>query len=99
MAKVKGRSLPQLIRERHRELGLTQRKVVRCVNTPAVHVKHLESGKRHTPDEIVARMAKVLKTEDQHSYLLDNPGSCQLLDRQANPSAVSSCGSFLGDAC
>jgi hypothetical protein len=98
MAKVKGRNLAQLTRERHREPGLTQRKVTRSVNASAAYVKHPESGKRHSLDEIVARMAKVLGTEDQRLYLLDNPESCQPLDRQASPSAVSGWECFRSDA-
>jgi transcriptional regulator with XRE-family HTH domain len=98
MAKVKGGSFGQLIRERRRQLGLTQQKVARRVGASTPYVGHLESGKRHPSDKFVLRIATVLGFDGRELYFLVNPGARELLDERAQPSTSSSWESFRNDA-
>jgi len=88
MAKVKG-SFGQLIRERRRQLGLTQQKVACRINVSTAYVGHLESGKRHPSDKLVLRIANVLGFDGRALYFLVNPGARKLLDERAQPSISS----------
>ena len=97
MAKPKGRTFGQVIRERRRQLSLTQQKVARGINASTPYVGHLESGKRHPSDEIVARIANVLGLDGRELYFLANPGARELLDQRSQPSAASSWECFRKD--
>ena len=70
MSKVK---FGQLIRERRRQSDLTQEQVARQVGTSTPYVGHLEAGKRHPSDEIVARLADALGLDRRELFLLANP--------------------------
>ncbi|MGC1808785.1 MAG: helix-turn-helix transcriptional regulator, partial [Candidatus Binataceae bacterium] len=60
MARTKERNFGQVIRERRRQLDLTQEEVAHRIKTSTPYVGHLESGKRHPSDKIVTRLAEVL---------------------------------------
>ena len=98
MAKPKGRTFGQVIRGRRRQLGLSQQKVARRINTSTPYVGHLESGKRHPSDKTVARIANVLGFDGRELYFLANPKARELLDQRAQPNAASNWESFRNDA-
>jgi transcriptional regulator with XRE-family HTH domain len=97
MAKTKGRTFGQVIRERRRQLDLTQEEVAQRISTSTPYVGHLESGKRHPSDKIVTRLADVLGLERRELYFLANPGARELLNQQAQTSAASAWEAFRKD--
>ena len=60
MARNKERTFGQVIRERRRQLDLTQEEVARRIKTSTPYVGHLESGKRHPSDKMLTRLSEVL---------------------------------------
>ncbi|HEY6418696.1 MAG TPA: helix-turn-helix transcriptional regulator [Candidatus Binataceae bacterium] len=79
MARTKERSFGQIIRERRRTLDLTQEEVARRIKTSIPYVGHLESGKRHPSDKVVARLAEVLGLDRRDLFFLANPHTQALL--------------------
>ncbi|HVN28717.1 MAG TPA: helix-turn-helix domain-containing protein [Candidatus Binataceae bacterium] len=79
MAKAKDRSFGQVIRDRRRQLDLTQEEVARRIKTSTPYVGHLESGKRHPSDKIVSRLAEVLGLDRRELFFLANPRAQALL--------------------
>ena len=73
MARTKERNFGQVIRERRRQLDLTQEEVARRIKTSTPYVGHLESGKRHPSDKIVTRLAEVLGLDRRELFFLANP--------------------------
>jgi transcriptional regulator with XRE-family HTH domain len=80
MARTKERSFGQIIRERRRQLDLTQEEVAKRIKTSIPYVGHLESGKRHPSDKIVARLAEVLALDRRELFFLANPHTQALLN-------------------
>jgi DNA-binding XRE family transcriptional regulator len=58
MARRKDRTFGQVIRERRRQLDLTQQEVAQRIKTSTPYVGHLESDKRHPSDKVLSRLAK-----------------------------------------
>ncbi len=79
MAKTKERTFGQVIRDRRRQLDLTQEEVARRIKTSTPYVGHLESGKRHPSDKIVSRLAEVLGLDRRELFFLANPRAQALL--------------------
>ena len=69
----------QVIRERRRQLDLTQEEVARRIKTSTPYVGHLESGKRHPSDKILTRLAEVLGLDRRELFFLANPRAQALL--------------------
>jgi transcriptional regulator with XRE-family HTH domain len=82
MARLKERSLGQIIRERRRQLDLTQEEVAHRIKTSTPYVGHLESGKRHPSDKIVTRLAEVLGLDRRELFFLANPRAQALLSEE-----------------
>lgn len=89
MARIKERTFGQVIRERRRQLDLTQEEVARRIKTSTPYVGHLESGKRHPSDKILTRMAEVLGLDRRELFFLANPRAHALLSPE-NKSATDS---------
>jgi transcriptional regulator with XRE-family HTH domain len=89
MARTKERSFGQIIRDRRRQLDLTQEEVARRIKTSTPYVGHLESGKRHPSDKIVTRLAEVLGLDRREMFFLANPRAQALLSPAAEPDANS----------
>jgi len=79
MTRRKERTFGQVIRERRRQLDLTQQEVGRRIRTSTPYVGHLESGKRHPSDKVVSRLAEVLALDRRELFFLANPGTVELL--------------------
>ena len=79
MPKGKERNFGQVIRDRRRQLDLTQEEVARRIKTSTPYVGHLESGKRHPSDKIVSRLAEVLGLDRRELFFLANPRAQALL--------------------
>jgi transcriptional regulator with XRE-family HTH domain len=80
MPRTKERTFGQVIRERRRQLDLTQEEVARRIKTSTPYVGHLESGKRHPSDKIVTRLAEVLGLDRRELFFLANPRAQELLN-------------------
>jgi transcriptional regulator with XRE-family HTH domain len=79
MTRRKERTFGQVIRERRRQLDLTQQEVGRRIRTSTPYVGHLESGKRHPSDKVLSRLAEVLALDRRELFFLANPGTVELL--------------------
>jgi transcriptional regulator with XRE-family HTH domain len=89
MAKTKERTFGQVIRDRRRQLDLTQEEVARRIKTSTPYVGHLESGKRHPSDKIVSRLAEVLGLDRRELFFLANPRAQALLTSREEAPANS----------
>jgi transcriptional regulator with XRE-family HTH domain len=79
MAKRKDRNFGQVIRDRRRQLDLTQQEVARRIKTSTPYVGHLESSKRHPSDKVLSRLAEVLGLDRRELFFLANPRAVELL--------------------
>jgi len=84
MVRRKERTFGQVIRERRRELNLTQREVARRVNVSIAYIGHLEADKRHPSDKILGRLAGVLRMEGRDLYFIANPHTIGMLQPDDN---------------
>ena len=80
MPRFRERSFGQVIRERRRQLDLTQEEVARRIRTSTPYVGHLESGKRHPSDRIVNRLCEVLGLDSRELFFLANPRAHALVN-------------------
>src|SRR3984957_2025434 len=78
-AKRKERNFGQVIRDRRRQLDLTQQEVARRIKTSTPYVGHLESSNRHPSDTVLGRLATVLGLDRRELFLLANPQAVELL--------------------
>lgn len=97
MTRRKERSFGQVIRERRRQLDLTQQEVAQRIRTSTPYVGHLESGKRHPSDKVLSRLAEVLGLERRDLFFLANPGAVELLKSKETPSKRSAWDEFRKD--
>ena len=93
----KERTFGQVIRERRRQLDLTQQEVARRIKTSTPYVGHLEAGKRHPSDKIVSRLAEVLGLERRELFFLANPGTAELLAPRTSRKTMSAWEEFRRD--
>ncbi len=84
MARIKEPSFGRVIRERRRQLGLTQEKVARRSKISTPYVGLLESGKRHPSDKIVTRLAGVLGLDRRELFFLANPRTQAIVSPRHN---------------
>ncbi len=78
-----------VIRERRRQLDLTQEEVARRIGTSIPYVGHLEAGKRHPSEKVVVKLAKVLGLEARELFFLANPDTKVLVSQQPDPTETS----------
>jgi transcriptional regulator with XRE-family HTH domain len=97
MPKGKDRNFGQIIRDRRRQLDLTQEEVARRIKTSTPYVGHLESGKRHPSDRVLSRLGEVLLLDKRELFLLANPQAAKLLDTQGSSEAKSAWADFRRD--
>ena len=88
MPRSKERNFGQVIRERRRQLDLTQEEVAHRNKTSTPYVGHLESGKRHPSDKILTRLAEVLGLDRRELFFLANPRAQALLSPEAPSSTI-----------
>jgi transcriptional regulator with XRE-family HTH domain len=90
MASTEERTLGQVIRKRRRLLGLTQVEVARRTRTSTPYLGHLETGKRHPSNKMIARLAAVLGLDSRELFFLANPSTQELLrlEPESQPRSV-----------
>jgi transcriptional regulator with XRE-family HTH domain len=96
MAKARTRNFGQIIRERRRQLDLTQEEIARRIGTSTPYIGHLESGKRHPSEKVVTKLADVLGLDRRELFFLANPGAKALLS-QPQSSVASAWDEFRRD--
>ena len=72
MVRRKEDTFAQVIRERRRQLDLTQQEVARRIRTSTAYISHLESGKRHPSDKVLGQLAKVLALDPRELFFRGN---------------------------
>ncbi len=72
-------SFGQMVRDRRRQLELTQEELARRIRTSTPYIGHIESGKRHPSDEILTRMADVLGFDRRELFFTANPNARAML--------------------
>jgi transcriptional regulator with XRE-family HTH domain len=72
-----------VIRDRRRQADLTQREIARRIGTSTPYVGHLESGKRHPSEEVIAKIAEVLGFDRRELFFLANPKTRELVNHSA----------------
>jgi transcriptional regulator with XRE-family HTH domain len=80
MPKAIQRTFGGVIRGRRRQLDLTQEDVARRIKTSTPYIGHLESGKRHPSEKVIARLGEVLGLQSRELYFLANPRARDLLN-------------------
>jgi transcriptional regulator with XRE-family HTH domain len=68
-----------MIRDRRRQLHLTQEVLAQRIKTSTPYIGHIESGKRHPSDEILTRIADVLGFDRGELFLIANPNARAML--------------------
>src|ERR1039457_5135599 len=89
MARFKERSFGHVLRERRRQLDLTQEEVAHRIKTSTPYIGHLESGKRHPSDKIVTRLAEVLGLNRRELFFLANPRTQAILSPEPESDSKS----------
>jgi transcriptional regulator with XRE-family HTH domain len=82
---TKSLSFGELVRERRRQLHLTQEELAPRAETSAQHVCQLESGRRRPSRKMVSKLADVLRLDGRELFLLAYPGANALLSRRPRP--------------
>ena len=72
-------SFGQMVRDRRRQLQLTQEELAQRIRTSTPYIGHIESGKRHPSDEILTRIADVLGFDRGELFLIANPNARAML--------------------
>lgn len=92
-----GPTFGQLIRDRRRQLNLTQEEVARRIRSSTPYVGHLESGKRHPSNKILPRLADALGFDQRELFFLANPHARAMLDPVRGPENDSAWDEFSND--
>jgi transcriptional regulator with XRE-family HTH domain len=97
MAGAKTRNFASVIRQRRRQLDLTQEQVARRINTSVPYITYLETAKRHPSEKVVAKLANVLGLDPRELFFLANPATRTLISEQLESSGVSAWDAFVRD--
>jgi transcriptional regulator with XRE-family HTH domain len=68
-----------VIRQRRRQLNITQEQIARRMGVSAPYIGHLETGKRHPSEKIVIKLADILGFDRGELFLMANPRAKALL--------------------
>jgi transcriptional regulator with XRE-family HTH domain len=90
-------TLGQMIRDRRRQLELTQDELARRIRTSTPYIGHIESGKRHPSDEILKRMADVLGFDRRELFFVANPTTRAMLTPKGETTDLSAWDEFRRD--
>jgi transcriptional regulator with XRE-family HTH domain len=90
-------SFGQMIRDRRRQLELTQDELARRIRTSTPYIGHIEADKRHPSDEILTRIADVLGFDRRELFFIANPNAKAMLTPKSEPSDKSAWDEFRTD--
>lgn len=97
MADAKTRSFGWVIRERRRQLDLTQEEVAQRIKTTGPYITHLETGKRHPSRKVVVKPSDALELDARDLFLLANPEVGSLISEQQKSDGASAWDAFVRD--
>src|SRR5260370_12149648 len=97
MAGGKTRNFANVIRERRRQLDLTQEELARRINASVQYITHLEAAKRHPSRKIVVKLADALGLDARDLFLLANPRVDSLISEQRKSGGSSAWDAFVKD--
>lgn len=90
-------NLGQMIRDRRRQLELTQEELAQRIRTSTPYIGHIESGKRHPSDEILTRIADVLGFDRRELFFVANPTTKLMLTPKPQAAEASAWEEFRND--
>jgi putative transcriptional regulator len=73
-------ALGQLIKQKRKELALTQRELAKKLGVEASHVAYLEGGKRNPSLSLMARLEQALGISRQQIFLLSHPEAASVVN-------------------
>lgn len=91
------RTFGSVVRERRRQLDLTQEQIARQINTSVPYVGLLEAGKRHPSEKIVTKISRALGLDAREMFLLANPEAKKLVYQATEQQSSSAWKSFRED--
>lgn len=94
---TEGMGFGQLIRDRRRQMGMTQEELALQINTSTPYIGHIEAGKRTPSDEILTRLADVLSFDRRELFFLANPNARALFTPKQPAQAHSAWEEFRRD--
>ena len=97
MMAAKTGSFGRVIRERRRQLDLTQKQVAQRIQTSVPYIAHLETGRRHPSDQVVVRLANSLGLDARDLFLLANPKTRSLISEHPELDVPSAWNVFVKD--
>jgi transcriptional regulator with XRE-family HTH domain len=86
-----------MVRDRRRQLELTQEELARRIRTSTPYIGHIEAGKRRPSDEILTRMADVLGFDRRELFFVANPSTRAMLTPKPQASDSSAWDEFRRD--
>jgi len=90
-------SFGQMVRDRRRQLELTQDELAHRIKTSTPYIGHIESGKRHPSDQILTRMADVLGFDRREFFFVANPNARAMLTPKPQAEGGSAWDEFRSD--
>src|SRR5208337_1529145 len=97
MADAKTRSFGRVIRERRRQLELTQKKIARQISMSVTYIASLEAEKRHPSQRVLVKLANALGLDMRDLFLMANPKVGSLISEQPDSSRASAWDAFVRD--
>ena len=94
---TKTRSFGEVIRERRRQLDLTQQEVADRISASIPYIGHLEASKRRPSDTTVSKLADVLGLDRGELFFLANPEAKALLEQTKATAGASAWEEFKKD--
>jgi transcriptional regulator with XRE-family HTH domain len=94
----KTRNFGRIIRERRRQLDLTQEEVARRIKTSIPYIGHLEAGIRRPALKFVLKLSTALKLNAVDLFLLVNPKVTSIIaEQQKSEEGTSAWDAFVKD--
>ena len=97
MGVAKSRRFGWVIRERRRQLNLTQEQLARRIKTSIPYIGQMEAGKRHPSGQVIVRVADALGLDARDLFLLANPKVSSLISEQPESDVPSAWNVFVKD--
>jgi|SRR5579862_278848 transcriptional regulator with XRE-family HTH domain len=81
----RGETLGQVLKQRRRALGFTQRELADVLGVKAGHITHLENGRRRPSLSLLGRLAEVLGLDKEPLFLLAHPEPPEPIEAHRKP--------------
>jgi len=94
---VVSKGFGHLIRNRRRQLDMTQEQLARRVGISVPYIGLLEAGRRHPSERVVIKLANMLGLDARELFVLANPGTRVLASQEPNFAGPSAWESFVED--